>query len=88
MNMKEPVAVFYADLNLAVDEWQSAASWDEIIGGLREHVVSGAPVVVTDTDDAFLATVTELTSSGPHLAIHWDRAVPVPPAASRAATLT
>ena len=85
MHMKDPVAVFYADLTLSIDEWQSSASWDELVSGSRDDVATGAPVVVTDDDDAYLATVTELTPSGPHLVIHWDRAVPVPPAPPQAA---
>ncbi len=76
--MHAPVAVLYADLNLRVDDWQSGASWVNLQSGLREDVVPGAPVVVTDGDDAFLATVTELTAAGPHFAIHWDRRM-VPP---------
>ena len=77
MFMKDPVAVFYTDLNLSIDRWQSAVSWNELMSGIRDDVSSGAPIVVTDDDDAYLATVTELTSAGPHVVIHWDRAVPL-----------
>ena len=55
MAMREPVAVFFTDLNLSVDEWQSDTTW------------------------------TELTSVGPHMVVHWDRTVPVPEKAQRAA---
>ena len=30
MAMREPVAVFFADLNLSVDEWQSGTTWTEL----------------------------------------------------------
>lgn len=75
MIVNEPVAVFYADLNLTIDQWQSGALWADLTSGSRADVVPGAPIIVTDDDDAFLATVTEITSVGPHLVVHWDRRV-------------
>ena len=30
MSMREPVAVFFADLNLSVDAWQSGTTWTEL----------------------------------------------------------
>ena len=85
MAMREPVAVFFADLNLSVDEWQSGTTWTELLRGDRTAVAPGSPIVVTDDDDAFAATVTELTSVGPHLVIHWDRKGPVPDKAQQSA---
>ena len=85
MIVREPVAVFFADLNLSVDEWQSAATWAELQHGKRDDVVPGAPVVVTDEEDAFAATVTEITPVGPHLVVHWDRPVEVPGRTAHAA---
>ena len=76
--MSAPVAVFFADLNLSVDESQSGTTWTELLTGDRRNVVPGSRIVVTDDDDAFEATVTELTSVGPHLVVHWDHKVPVP----------
>jgi hypothetical protein len=85
MAMRGPVAVFFADLNLSVDDWQSDTTWTKLLTGDRNAVVPGSPIVVTDDDDAFEATVTELTSVGPHLVVHWDRTVPVPKKAQQAA---
>ena len=85
MAMREPVAVFFADLNPSVDEWQSGTTWTELLRGDRTAVAPGSPIVVTDDDDAFEATVTELTSVGPHLVSHWDRKGPVPDKAQQSA---
>ncbi len=82
--MNEPVAVFFTDLNLQVDQWQSGATWTELLSGSRSDVVSGAPIVVTDDEDAFAATVTNLSAPGPLFVIHWDRKVSLPVSVQRA----
>lgn len=76
--MSETVATFFADLNLAVDEWNTATTWAEMQSGSRAAVVDGAAVVLTDGDKAFAATVTKVTAMGPWLTVNWDQPVPVP----------
>lgn len=78
MCVDDSVATLYGDLNLKIDRWQSWASWAELKVGKREDVVLGAPIIVTDEDVAYLATVTQITDIGPYFAVHWDRQVSLP----------
>ncbi|MGA9147192.1 MAG: hypothetical protein WBZ04_06505 [Candidatus Nanopelagicales bacterium] len=77
----EPVAVIFADLDFAVDEYRSGSTWDlGLLSGAQADVVPGAPIVVTDTSQAFLSTVTDIDDIGVRFAIQWDRPCPIPPA--------
>lgn len=87
MDAMEPVAVIFADLDFAVDEYRSGSTWDlGLLSGAKADVVPGAPIVVTDTSQAFLATVTDVDDLGARFAIQWDRPYAVPPTAGAAAT--
>lgn len=76
--MRESVATFFADLNLAVDEWNTAATWAEMQTGSRADVVDGSVVVLADGDDAFAATVPKVTAMGSWVTVNWEQPVPVP----------
>ena len=79
MEGMEPVAVIFADLDFAVDEYRCGSTWDlGLLAGAQADVVPGAPIVVTDTSQAFLATVTDVDDLGVRFAIQWDRQCAVP----------
>lgn len=79
MASMEPVAVMFADLDFAVDEYRCASTWDlGLMSGIKDEVVAGAPIVVTDTSQAFLAVVTDVDNLGARFVIEWDRPVEVP----------
>lgn len=78
MLMSDPVAVLFADLMLSIDRFRTATAWDGLISGLRNDVVAGATVIVTDGSDAFEATVIDIDPTGPRFCIHWNRPVSIP----------
>lgn len=81
MDRMEPVAVIFADLDFAVDEYRCGSTWDlGLLSGAQADVVPGAPIVVTDTSQAFLATITDVDDLGARFAIQWDRPYAVPSA--------
>ena len=71
-SMERPVAVLFCDLNLTVEPGVGAATWAELKSGEKKDVVAGACVLVTDGEDTFTATVTQVLDVGPRFAIQWD----------------